>query len=57
MINGQPATVVYAGSQNQFPGLDQVNVLLPASLSGAGAVTVQVTANGQKSNTVTLAIR
>jgi uncharacterized protein (TIGR03437 family) len=31
---GLPAT--YSGPQGQFTGLDQVNVLLPASLAGAG---------------------
>jgi len=29
-------SVTYAGPQAQFPGLDQVNVLLPASLAGSG---------------------
>ena len=47
----------YAGAQPSFPGLDQVNVLLPASLSGAGTVTVQMTVNGQPANPVTIAIK
>jgi uncharacterized protein (TIGR03437 family) len=29
-------SVTYAGPQAQFPGLDQVNVLLPGSLAGNG---------------------
>jgi len=34
---------VYAGSQNQFPGLDQINVLLPTDFT-AGTVKVKVKA-------------
>jgi uncharacterized protein (TIGR03437 family) len=33
-----PAT--YGGPQQQFPGLDQVNVLLPRSLAGTGATAI-----------------
>jgi uncharacterized protein (TIGR03437 family) len=32
----QDLSVTYAGPQSQFPGLDQVNVLLPSSLAGNG---------------------
>lgn len=46
--------VQYAGAQNQFPGLDQINVPLPASLAGAGEVTVNVTVSGKATNTVTV---
>jgi len=47
----------YAGAQQQFPGLDQVNVLLPAGLQGAGKVDVTLTADGQASNSVPLTFR
>lgn len=40
----------YAGSQPQFPGLDQVNVLLPPSLAGSGDVAIQITADGRAAN-------
>ena len=53
-INGQSLPVAYAGPQPQYPGLDQVDVLLPASLKGAGQVNVTLTADGQVSNTATL---
>ena len=56
-IRGITYTPLYAGAQNQFPGLDQIDVLLPRSLSGAGVVTVQVIANAQSANVVTIAIR
>jgi uncharacterized protein (TIGR03437 family) len=44
----------YAGLQAESPGLDQVNVLLPATLQGAGKVNVTLTVDGQLSNPVSL---
>ena len=44
----------YAGAQPQSPGLDQVNVLLPADLAGAGKVNVILTVDGQASNSIVL---
>ncbi|MGE0884718.1 MAG: DUF4394 domain-containing protein [Blastocatellales bacterium] len=55
-IQGVPATVTYAGRQPDWEGLDQVNVILPPQLAGAGKVNIQVTANGQVSNSVTMTI-
>ena len=56
-INGQAVTVLYAGAQPQYPGLDQVNLLLPISLKGTGGpVTIVVTVNGQAANAVTVNI-
>jgi len=55
-INGAAVQVQYAGAQPQYPGLDQVNILLPASLKGAGSVQVVVTIAGQAANTVTMTI-
>ena len=46
--------VSYAGPQGFYPGLDQVNVLLPRSLAGAGRVDVRLTVDGLRSNTVEL---
>lgn len=42
LINGRPFPVAYAGAQGEFPGLDQVNVLLHASLAGSGLVEIQL---------------
>lgn len=47
-------TVVFAGPQGQFAGLDQINAELPSSLAGAGAVDVTVTVNGATANGVTI---
>jgi uncharacterized protein (TIGR03437 family) len=47
-------TVEYAGiSDPTFPGLDQVNIVLPAQLDGAGVVTLTVAAENTTSNKVT----
>jgi uncharacterized protein (TIGR03437 family) len=55
-VNGVNATVLYAGSSG-FSGVDQVNVQLPASLAGAGTVTLQLTASGVAANSVQIAIQ
>jgi uncharacterized protein (TIGR03437 family) len=50
-------TVEYAGgSDPAFPGLDQVNIILPAQLDGAGVVSLIVTAESGTSNTVTFQV-
>lgn len=56
-IGGQDATVLYAGPQNYYPGVDQVNIVIPQSLAGAGNVPVVVTAGGVTSNTVNVTIQ
>jgi uncharacterized protein (TIGR03437 family) len=47
----------YAGAQGAYTGLDQINVLLPASLAGAGVVNVSLTADGMTSNSVQVQIQ
>jgi uncharacterized protein (TIGR03437 family) len=56
-IGGLNAAVQFAGSQQQFPGLDQVNVPIPRSLTGRGEVPVTVLAGGKFANLVTITIR
>ncbi|MDQ3014047.1 MAG: hypothetical protein M3X11_25500, partial [Acidobacteriota bacterium] len=56
-IGGTDASVLYAGAQNDFVGLDQVNVLLPQSLAGRGEVEVMLTADGKTANTVKVSIK
>jgi len=53
--NGEPADILYAGPQNQYPGLDQVNLRIPAALSGE--VLLELTVNGKPANQVRLIIR
>ncbi len=54
MINGLSLPVVYAGMQSQANGLDQVNVLLPATLKGTGKVPIAIMIGSQVSNAPTL---
>ena len=50
---GDATTVMlFAGSQNQYTGLDQLNLQLPQSLAGSGDVDIQVTFNGVAANPV-----
>jgi uncharacterized protein (TIGR03437 family) len=56
-IGNTALPVAYAGSQGQFVGLDQVNILLPTSLAGAGTVNVVLGVDGQAANVVTVTIK
>jgi uncharacterized protein (TIGR03437 family) len=56
-IAGSNIPVQYAGPQGTFTGLDQANVLLPASLAGKGNVAIQLTANGLVANVVNITIQ
>lgn len=49
--------VQFAGPQNDFAGLDQLNVPLPRSLQGRGEAPVSCTADGQATNAVTVTIK
>ena len=56
-VGGLNATVTYAGAQNEFAGLDQINLLLPRSLAGRGEVDLVIAADGKSANTVKVSIR
>jgi uncharacterized protein (TIGR03437 family) len=56
-IGGTDALVLFAGAQNDFVGLDQINVGLPRSLAGRGEVDVTLTVDGKTSNTVRIGIK
>jgi uncharacterized protein (TIGR03437 family) len=51
-IGGVPVQVVFFGAAPCCDGLDQINILLPDSLAGAGRVPVLLTQNAVASNTV-----
>jgi uncharacterized protein (TIGR03437 family) len=55
-VNGVDVAVAFAGAQGQFAGLDQVNLVLTSALTVHGDVPVVLTADGVKSNTVTITI-
>ena len=56
-IGGIEAEVTYAGAQGEFPGLDQINVLIPRALSGRGGVDVALSVDNRSANTVSITIR
>jgi uncharacterized protein (TIGR03437 family) len=56
-INGTTYTPTFAGAQGTFVGLDQINVLLPASLAASGPVNVSLTVDGQVSNAGTISFQ
>ena len=56
-VGGRRVPVVYAGPQDEFPGLDQVNVELPRSLIGAGEVQVVVAVDGYVANVTKIAVQ
>jgi len=57
-IGGTTVPVTYAGPQNQYEGLDQINAgPLPRSLQGRGEVNVSLTVDGKAANGGTINIR
>ncbi|MEZ5396948.1 MAG: hypothetical protein R2724_29775 [Bryobacterales bacterium] len=55
-IGGVAAQVLGIAPQPQFTGLDQLNVIVPRALIGAGEVEVRVTIDGVTANVVTIVI-
>jgi len=51
-IGGTTVEVLFAGPQGQFPGLDQVNLMLPLTLKVKGETDVVLTVDGQVANKV-----
>ncbi len=56
-IGGANADVIYAGTQPQFAGVDQLNILIPRGVAGRGNIDVQLSADGKAANTVSINIR
>jgi uncharacterized protein (TIGR03437 family) len=56
-VGGRTLPALYAGSQPQYPGLDQVNVQLPQNLAGSGTVSVILTVDGITANSLSIAIQ
>ncbi len=56
-INGQAATVEYAGASGGFAGLDQINVRLPAGVHGTVPVIVTTASGATSRADVTLTIQ
>jgi uncharacterized protein (TIGR03437 family) len=56
-VAGGRAQVLYAGPQSEYPGLDQVNILVPDNLRGAGTVDLTLNVAGKDANVVQVAFR
>ena len=56
-VAGTYTPTLFAGPQNQYPGLDQLNFQIPQSLAGAGTVIIQVTVDGVVANPVFVVIQ
>jgi len=57
MIGSTTVPVQYAGLAPGSVGEDQVNILLPKSFKGAGAVNVALTVDGQAANVVAISFK
>ena len=55
-IGGVPVDVSYYGAAPGYPGLQQINMTLPANMAGVGRVPVTVTSDGQTSNVTFMTI-
>lgn len=56
-IDGVSATVLFAGPQGLFPGLDQVNLVLPQDLQGHGEQDLVLTVDGHAANKVRVNVK
>lgn len=56
-IGTTPAQVVFASAQGTFVDEDQINVLIPQSLRGAGRVNLLLNVDGQTTNPVAIQIQ
>ncbi len=56
-ISGQNCPLTYAGRAPGWPGLDQINCVVPSGLASDDSAPVIVTSGARTSNTVTIAIR
>lgn len=56
-IGGTDASVIFAGAQGTYDGLDQVNIALPRSLAGRGDVDVTLSVDGSNANPVSIKIK
>jgi uncharacterized protein (TIGR03437 family) len=55
-IGGLDSQVKFAGAQDEFVGLDQINVSLSHALIGRGDVGVALTSDGQLANIIKIKI-
>ena len=56
-IGNLSVNALYAGRQDDFAGLDQVNIPLPKTLMGQGDVDLVLKLGGKTTNTVKLRLK
>ena len=56
-VGGILVTASYAGPQPQYPGMDQVNIPLPAALAGRGELNIDLSIAGHRANIVTIDVK
>jgi uncharacterized protein (TIGR03437 family) len=56
-VGGVATDVVYAGPQGEYPGLSQVNILLPRAVAGKGKVDIVLRVDGKMANAVNVTVR
>jgi uncharacterized protein (TIGR03437 family) len=56
-LGGTPLPLTFAGGHSEWVGLDQINARLPRAMAGRGLVELVVTADGVRSNPLTVRIR
>ena len=57
LVDGVETPVIFAGTQGQYAGLDQINIQLPRALSGRGEVTVTLVVQNKTANQVKIKIK
>ena len=55
-VGGMAMEATFYGNAPGYPGLQQMNMMLPASMAGVGRVPVMVTSNGQTSNVTFMSV-
>lgn len=55
-VGGISVDVTFYGNAPGYPGLQQINMTLPANMAGVGRVPVMVTSNGQSSNVTFMSV-
>ena len=56
-IGGVDAPVLFAGTQGNFAGLDQINARLPRNLAGRGEMDLALVVDGVAANTARVNIK
>ncbi|HEU0123220.1 MAG TPA: hypothetical protein VFQ91_22000 [Bryobacteraceae bacterium] len=56
-VKGVSVPILYSGPQPSFPGLDQVNIELPATLRGSGEVDISLFVDDQPANLAKVVIQ